>query len=173
MKVFLIGYRGTGKTTIGKLVAQMTGFSFIDTDQRIEKKVGTSIRKFVEKEGWGAFRTIEQALLFDLAETDNAVIATGGGMILDPANRAFLRENGMVFRLRADMETLISRIQADPVSDGSRPPLTGREPESEIKTVCAEREPFYSQTAHHQIDTTDQTPQQAAGIIKRRIENGW
>lgn len=172
MKIFLIGYRGTGKTTTGKLLSEMLGFSFIDTDQRIEHMNGSSIREFVEQHGWQAFRTMEQSLLFELKQTDNAVIATGGGMILDPANRSFLRENGLVFRLYADMATLLSRIGEDPVSDASRPSLTGEEPESEIRKVSAEREPFYSRTAHHQIDTTDRTPQQVALIIKRRIENG-
>lgn len=173
MKVFLIGYRGTGKTTIGRMLSEMIGFSFIDTDQGIEEKIGTSIREFVEKKGWESFRKMEQAFLSELESIDNAVIATGGGIVLDPENRSFLKENGMVFRLYADTATLITRIGADPQTEASRPSLTDREPEWEIRTVCAEREPFYSQTAHHQIDTTDQTPQQAARIIKRRIENGW
>lgn len=172
MKVFLIGYRGTGKTTTGRLLSELLGCSFIDTDQRIEEKIGGPIRELVEKDGWASFRAMEQSLLFDLKQTENAVIATGGGMVLDPANRSFLRESGLVFRLYADMETLVSRIVADPVSDVSRPSLTGLEPESEIRAVLAQREPFYSQTAHHEIDTTNHTPQQVARIIKRRIDNG-
>ncbi|MCF8044681.1 MAG: shikimate kinase AroL [Desulfarculaceae bacterium] len=172
MKIFLIGYRGTGKTTTAKLLSELLGFSFIDTDQGIEERIGASIRELVEEKGWESFRTMEQSFLFGLEHTDNAVIATGGGIVLDPANRLFLRENGMVFRLCADMETLLSRIGADPGSDSSRPSLTGQEPEDEIRAVCEQREPFYSQTAHHQIDTTQQTPQQVALIIKRRIENG-
>lgn len=172
MKVFLIGYRGTGKTTAGRLLSEMLGFSFIDTDQRIEERIGTSIRELVEKNGWESFRKREQSFLFDLESTDNAVIATGGGIVLDPANRLFIRENGLVFRLYADMATLITRIMSDPQSDASRPSLTDQEPEEEIRAVCVEREPFYSDAAHHEVDTTDQTPKQVALIIKRRIDNG-
>lgn len=172
MKTFLIGYRGTGKTTAGRVLSEMLGFSFIDTDKGVEERIGTSIRELVEEKGWESFRTMERTFLLDLKQIDKAVIATGGGIILDPENRSFLRENGMVFRLCADMETLLSRIDADHGSDSSRPSLTGQAPEDEIRAVCEKREPFYSQTAHYQIDTTEQTPQQVARMIKRRIENG-
>lgn len=172
MKVFLIGYRGTGKTTASRLLSEMLGFSFIDTDQRIEERIGTTIRELVDRTGWESFRKMEQAFLLELESVDNAVIATGGGIVLDPVNRLFIRENGLVFRLYADMATLFSRIMSDLQSDASRPSLTDQEPEEEIRAVCAEREPFYSEAAHHEVDTTDQTPKQVALIIKRRIDNG-
>ncbi|MFO7751565.1 MAG: shikimate kinase [Desulfobacteraceae bacterium] len=172
MKIFLVGYRGTGKSTAGLLLSGMLGFSFIDTDREIEREYQRSIRDMVDTKGWEYFRQVEKSMLFDLEKTDNAVIATGGGIVIDSENREFLNANGLTFRLYADPETMLYRIGNDTASDGSRPTLTGEGPESEIKAVSAQREPLYKEVADHQINTSDKTPQQVAKTIKRRIDNG-
>src|SRR5688500_4378392 len=109
--IFLVGYRGSGKTTVGRLLADRLQWSFLDADAVIEERAGKTIRDIFVAEGEGAFRDQESALLAELCGRTETVIATGGGIVLKDDNRALLREHGFVAWLTADAQTLWARIQ--------------------------------------------------------------
>ena len=113
MKIFLIGYRCTGKTTIGKILADRLNFDLIDTDSMIEQKIGSTILSFVEKNGWDKFRQIEKETLLNTKENKNIVIATGGGIILNRENQKFIKDNGFAVWLDASLATILSRLKKD------------------------------------------------------------
>ena len=149
MTIFLIGPRGSGKTTVGKLLAKRLGLPFQDTDRLACERAGCSIAELVEREGWPAFRALESACLADAAT--GGVVATGGGAALDPENRKYMRDNGRVLYLHVPLNVLTERLERN-LSAGNRPSLTGRDPVEELAAIVAEREPLYLETAHHVVD---------------------
>lgn len=158
-RIYLIGPRGSGKTTLAALLAQQLGWDWIDADRLLEERAGLSVRAIFEKEGEPAFRERERAILAELATRDRHVIATGGGVVLHPDNRALLRASGLVVRLTADVPTLCTRLANDAVTGEQRPSLTGRSAVAaeEVAAVLAAREPLYAATAHVAVDTTNLT----------------
>jgi shikimate kinase len=156
-RVYLIGPRGSGKTTVAAPLAEALGWGWIDADRLLEERAGQSIRAVFETEGEPAFRERESALLRELAALENQVIATGGGVILRPENRALLRATGWVVRLTAAVPVLCQRLAADPGTVEQRPALTGRSAidPAEVAAVVAAREELYAATAHLTVDTTD------------------
>lgn len=166
--IFLIGPRGSGKTTVGRLLAKHLGLPFQDTDRLARERAGRSIAELVEKEGWPAFRALEAACLADAAGTaQDVVIATGGGAVLAPENRERMRKAGRVFYLQVPLDTLAQRLERN-LSAGSRPSLTGRDPVEELAAVVAEREPLYRETAHHVVAADrplKQIVRELAGIL--------
>jgi shikimate kinase len=164
--VFLIGARASGKSTVGRLLAEGLNLAFADTDARIRGADGREAREIVAAEGWPAFRAREKAALRECT-APGTVISSGGGMVLDEENRLFMRANGVVFYLEAPAKLLRERMLADP-EPGLRPPLTGRPPADEIEHVLAEREALYLSTAHHRIDAA-LPPERAAKAIADRI----
>ena len=123
-RIFLIGYRGTGKTTVGRLLADRLGWAFADSDDHIEEGTGQSIADLFASEGEAGFRDREAAVLSDLATRERIVIATGGGTVLRPANREQLQSSGFVAWLAARPETVWGRLQCDPATGTRRPNLT-------------------------------------------------
>jgi len=164
MNIVLIGYRGSGKTTIGKIIAQKMGISLIGTDALLEKEIGTTINQFVKLNGWKAFRDAEQRIIGSLAETDNAVIDTGGGVILRKENMNLLKKNGVVVFLNADAKILANRIHYG----NTRPPLKeGKESWEEVEDVLKERLPLYRNWADSIVNTALLSPAEIAdNIIK-------
>lgn len=156
-RVVLIGYRGSGKSTVGRMLAERLGLAFVDTDTRIEERSGLSIKEMVEKKGWPYFRTAEKEVIRSLAREEGMVMAVGGGAILDAENRESLKQNSLVFYLAADPATLALRISQDTKTEAQRPSLTGREVMAEIGMVLEEREPLYRKVAHYVVDTEDRT----------------
>ncbi len=146
MIIFLIGPRGCGKSTIGKLLAKRLSLRFCDTDTLIVQTAGASVTDIVAAEGWEGFRRREARALLQAAVPDT-VVATGGGMVLAEENRAVMRDNGTVVYLAATANVLRARLSRSPDKSG-RPSLTGAEPLQEIELILAEREPLYRQTAH-------------------------
>src|SRR5262245_6205046 len=110
--VYLIGPMGSGKTAVGRRLATLLGIEFIDSDAEIEKRTGVDIRYIFEKEGEARFRERERDVIADLTALEGVVIATGGGVILDPANREQLAETGTVVYLETTIETLVRRTKA-------------------------------------------------------------
>lgn len=154
-KIFLIGYRATGKSSIGRALAARLGLPFLDMDQEIEQRAGQPISALVAAAGWEAFRRQEQALLAELADREEAlVIATGGGAVLHQALWPQLKANHLVVWLTADLATIAVRLAADPLTMSQRPSLTGQAVEAEIAPVLAEREPLYRASANCVVDTT-------------------
>lgn len=150
--IFLIGPRGCGKTTVGQELARLCGSECIDTDHWLQTHAQKSIAEIVELEGWESFRARETAALEAVAEV-SGVIATGGGIILAPHNRQFMREKGIVIYLNAPVPVLVERLEAFP-EEGQRPTLTGKPISEEVSEVLAERDALYREAAHHVVDAS-------------------
>lgn len=154
MNMVLIGYRGTGKSAVGRRLADRLGLAFYDADELVEKRSGQSIQEMVAAKGWEFFREREQTVIRALSVIDAAVIATGGGAVLDPENVNLLKQNGRLIWLVADAQTVIARMLADTDSEQRRPSLTGSEPADETGAVMAARAPFYLEAADLCVDTS-------------------
>lgn len=169
--VFLIGYRGTGKTTGARLVAEALGWDWVDADAVLEARFGRTIRQVFAEEGEAAFRDKEEAVLEELCRRRHYVIATGGGVVLRPANRERLRAAGCVVWLTADAETIWHRLQADAATAQRRPDLTvgGL---AEVQELLRDREPLYRECADLQMDTAGRTPDEVARRILQHLRAG-
>ena len=154
MKIVLIGYRCTGKTSVGKRLAQRLGIPFFDTDELIQSEAGKTIRELVEEEGWDAFRQRERAIITQLPLSADAVIAAGGGAIMDATNRKALKEKGLCVWLMADVGTIVERMRDDRASNAQRPPLTSNGLEQETAKILESRGPIYQEMADCTIDTS-------------------
>lgn len=137
----LVGFMGTGKSTIGRLVAEHIRFGFVDTDGLIEAQLGRSISDIFAREGEAAFRQCEKQALESLGRQRNLVIAAGGGLVVDPANMASLKAHALVFWLVASPETIWARVQ----TQTHRPLLQGPDPLGKIRALLAAREASYRQ----------------------------
>ncbi len=144
--IFLVGLRGSGKTTLGKVGAKRSGRPFLDTDELVEQKAGRSIAEMVEQDGWDAFRALESEVLAEVCAGDGQIVATGGGIILAEANRQLMRASGKVFYLAAEPALLTGRLLKDP-KVAQRPTLTGRPLAEEMRALFEERQPLYMNTA--------------------------
>lgn len=165
MRIALIGFRATGKSTVGRILAGLLGFSFVDMDERLVAGFGESIEGYVKRRGWPAFRRAEAELLVRLRACNRQVVATGGGLVLAPANRALLRRHFRVVWLDAGAATVLDRLHRDPRTGAFRPALTELAPDAEVVTLLREREPLYRQTAHLRVDTQQNDPDQLARRI--------
>lgn len=162
MNLVLVGYRGTGKSTVGKLLAERLGMRYVCMDDEITKNANMSIPEIVAKYGWSKFRDLESELTRELTRQDGLVIDTGGGVIERQENVDALRVNTLVFWLRASVDTITSRIQGST----ARPSLTsGKTFIEEVAEVLEIREPKYKAAAHHEIDTNGTEPSQLADSI--------
>jgi shikimate kinase len=162
MNLVLIGYRGTGKSIVGELVAKRLRISCIGMDARIADKAGMSIPEIVDTHGWTTFRDMESEVARELAENDNIVIDTGGGIIERPENVDVLRANSLIVWLEASVDAIVARIE-----DGTeRPALTaGKSFTEEVADVLAERTSKYKDASQYSIDTDPLTPEQVADRI--------
>ena len=161
MNIALIGFRGTGKTTIAKLLAKKMDKKLISTDKELEKKTKLSIEKFVKKHNWEKFREMEADIIESISDFDGCIFDTGGGIILRNENITNLRKNALIVLLTADMKTIKSRIKSGP----KRPALTKKGYIAEIAQVMQEREPKYKNAADYTIDTSRLSPEDAAELI--------
>jgi shikimate kinase len=157
-RVYLIGPRGSGKTTVGRLLANRLGWEFVDADQQLEARAGQSIAEIFASEGEVGFRSREAELLGELTGRENHVIACGGGVVLRPENRARLRTGGFCIYLTGDSPTLFGRIACDPATADRRPALTGLPGALEIEQILREREPLYREVAHLSVATDGRSP---------------
>jgi shikimate kinase len=166
MNVVLIGYRGTGKSTVGKLVAERLGRVLVSTDAELVKSAVQNIPEIVEQHGWEYFRDLETKICQDLAGRDGVVIDTGGGAILRSQNVEGLKRTGKLFWLTAPVETIAKRIGADT----QRPSLTGTKSFlEEIQDVLRERTPKYQAAADYIIETDGKSATQVADEILARL----
>ena len=164
--IYLVGYRGAGKTTIGRRLAEETGLEFRDLDDAIEDRAGMSISEIFAGEGEAGFRAREARELEAFAsEGKHAVVATGGGIVLAAANVKRLRSTGHVVWLRAPAEVLRDRLARDCTTAARRPALSGESALDEVERVLAAREPLYRTAAHFEIDTGACGPDEAAARI--------
>jgi shikimate kinase len=166
-RVFIVGLRGAGKTTVGRLLAANWECSFLDADQELEMRTGTSIAAIIAQDGMTGFRDRETDILRELAQRCRHVIATGGGCVERQENRELLRAGGRTVWLTAVPETLWHRVQADPQTPGRRPALTRLSSLDEMRRLAEQREPWYREVADLTIATDGQSPEQVAATIVR------
>lgn len=141
--IFLVGMMGAGKTTVGKLLAQHSGKTFVDSDEEIQRRTGVTIPHIFDVEGESGFRQRETNVIQALAKLDNIVLATGGGAILSEQNRDALRCNGIVVYLKSSVHDLWQRTR----HDHNRPLLQTADPRARLKNLHEQRDPLYTQVA--------------------------
>lgn len=169
--IFLIGYRCTGKSTTGKLLASHLDCLFFDTDRIIEEQSRITIAQMVDQKGWEYFRQQERQTLLDKGRLANCVIATGGGIVLDPENCRFIQTHGICVWLYADADTIVNRLISDDENYESRPRFSKGSLSLETKKTLEFRSPLYQSLGQIKIDTGCHSPKEAANIIKRRVSH--
>ncbi|MDA3898827.1 MAG: shikimate kinase [Desulfobacteraceae bacterium] len=168
MNMVLIGYRGTGKSEVGAIVADRLKMTCVGMDAEIVRRAGISIPEIVEKFGWARFRDMETEVAVDFSARDHLIIDTGGGVIERPENIAALQKNGIIFWLKATVDVIVSRI----ADDTQRPALVeGKTFTEEIAEVLERRISKYENAAQFEIDTDHLTPDQVAEQIVSMWQN--
>jgi len=146
--IYLVGLMGSGKTTIGRILAKRLGLSFMDTDREVEDRTGVSIPTIFEIEGEDGFRKRESQVVEDCSRMSNLIVATGGGVVMRPENRENLANSGLVVYLNVPPHILYERTRADK----NRPLLKVDDPLTKLKQLFAQRDPLYRQVADLVID---------------------
>jgi shikimate kinase len=167
--IFLVGYRCTGKTTVGRKLAACLKRAFHDTDEWIVAAEGISITRIVADHGWDYFRALEKRCLYELSAGPPAVIATGGGIVLHPDNIACMQKRGTVVWLQASPAIILDRLRLDPATANSRPALTRQELAEEVKTTLAERYAHYNRAADLAVKTDAVTPDELVARIVNQL----
>lgn len=162
--IILIGYRGSGKTTVGKILAEKLNLKYISTDDEIEKFADKKISEIVKENGWSYFRKLEEEIIENVCKISNAVIATGGGSILSKKNVENLKKNGIFFYLKCSADIIFERIK-----NSDRPSLQGNVKITieEIEKTLKEREKIYSGLADFTIETSNLT---VNGVVEKILE---
>lgn len=163
--IFLVGLMGAGKTTVGRLLARHLGKTFIDADQELEARTGVRIPVIFELEGEAGFREREAALLAELVQRRDIVLATGGGAVLRPENRALLAKNGIVVYLDAAVDDLYARTR----HDRNRPLLQTADPRARLKELHESRDPLYREIADIVVTSGQHSAQHVVREIERRL----
>lgn len=165
--IYLIGFMGTGKSTVSKSLSELLGYEEIDTDARIACQQGRSIPEIFESKGEEAFRDMETALLKELGEEEHKIVSCGGGMVLRTGNAALMRQNGVVVLLTAEPETIFSRVK----QDDQRPILNGNMNVEYIQGLLEQRTPYYQAAGEVIVATDHRSPQEIAEEIKKSLES--
>lgn len=170
-RIILTGFRATGKSLVGRILAENMGLSFLDTDSLFVEQTGVSVAEYVREYGWDKFRVQEEKLLFSLSRMSGVVIATGGGAILHGHAWAALRGSGegISIWLRAEIKTIISRLAEDGCSTTQRPSLTGEDFLAEVRTLVRQREPLYSNGSDMSFKTDKLSPSELAVEIEKAM----
>jgi shikimate kinase len=155
--IVLTGFMGTGKSTVGRMLAKRLKYRFVDTDVLIESRQNRSVAQIFEQSGEAVFRALEKATAAELAGREQLVISTGGKMLLDPDNLRELSRNGRVFCLVADPDEIVRRLSRSHARN-KRPLLAAPDPEGAIRELLQQRAEAYRQ--FEQIDTTGKSPAQ-------------
>lgn len=151
MNVVLIGMRGSGKTTVAKMLSKRLGWDFLELDEEVAKNVGMPIAEFVATQGWDAFRDKESEVVEVAAASDSAVISTGGGVVVREKNTTALKKNGICIFLNAPLEVLFKHVGGEA---SKLPRLTGKQSmREEMEEVLKIRQPLYEKAADEIIDT--------------------
>jgi shikimate kinase len=167
--IFLIGYRGTGKSTVARHLAQRLGYDSMDADEEVERRAGKSIAAIFADDGEAAFRDLESQLVDELSRLRRTVVALGGGAVLRDANRNAIRAAGPVVWLTAPVDAIAARLADDPATASRRPNLTKMGGREEVEAVLAERTPIYRQCATLTVDTVGKTCAQVADEIAANL----
>lgn len=157
---------GVGKTTIGRQLAKLLGYEFIDSDHEIEARTGASISWIFDVEGEAGFRQREQAMIDALSQRSRIVLATGGGAVINPDNREALKKRGIVVYLKADIDELLRRT----AHDKNRPLLQTDNPRDKLTALLKEREPWYIEVADLVFDTQRKNSSASATLLQKLVE---
>ncbi|MDR4498204.1 MAG: shikimate kinase [Candidatus Scalindua sp.] len=171
MNIVLIGFRGTGKSTIGKLLANRLKRSFVDTDEYIINTTGKTIKEIFQEEGEKKFRQIEADTIALLRVMDKKIIAAGGGVVLNNKNVETLKSNGVLILLEAAPEIIHKRISLDEKTMHQRPSLTDKGAFEEIKHLIKQRQKLYDEAASHRINTSNKSTEEIVEEILFIIGN--
>jgi len=169
--IVLLGYRCTGKSSVGIKIAERFHMDFFDTDHLIVEQSHMSIRELVNKGGWSLFRKKERDVIRKIAAIVGSVIATGGGAFEDPENSERLKRNSLFIWLHADAETVIQRMESDQGSIDQRPSLSTDDLHTEVINTMGKREPVYRRIADFTIDTSIKSIESIVDEICTFIEN--
>jgi shikimate kinase len=169
MNIVLIGYRCSGKTAVGKILANELGRDFLDTDVLIEERACCSIETLISTKGWDHFREIEKGLVEEISMRDGLVIATGGGVVMDEENVKNLKENAWIIWLNGRPGVLKDRMGKEQRSGKGRPSLTGADPLVEIEQVLSIRRPLYEQAGDLMVDTSNLSIRKTAALIMKNL----
>ena len=160
--IILVGFMASGKSHVGRILAERTGMPLVDADTVIVERAGKSIEQIFADDGEAAFRSLERQVIADLCGVSGQIISAGGGAFVDPDNRQVMLEGGTVFCLQASPETIYQRLRADNESGRAvRPLLAGPDPLGRIRELLEQRGEAYGQ-AHHCIDTDGLTAEEVA-----------
>ena len=170
MNLYLIGYRCTGKTSVGRLLAEAMDWTFVDMDQELVSEAGIPIEEIVDSRGWKYFRDQESKLLQQLSRATEQVISTGGGVVTVPENITIMHGSGKVVWLHASPGTIAARMETDKSTADQRPPLHGNDSVVEIEEVLAERLPLYDEAMHLQVETDDLSVEEVSESIIRWLK---
>jgi shikimate kinase len=165
-RIFLVGLMGAGKTSVGKMLARRLNRQFLDADAEIERVTGVRIPLIFEIEGEAGFRAREEKMMAALTERPGIVLATGGGAVISPANRALLKSRGFVIYLRASPEDLWRRTRRD----RNRPLLQTDDPLARLRELHAQRDPYYREVADLVVDTGAQSVSALTARIQQLLE---
>jgi len=163
--IFLVGPMGVGKTTIGRQLAELLDYEFVDSDKAIEERTGASIPWIFDVEGEEGFRKREQAILDELTSRPSIVLATGGGAVINEQNRSFLKNRGFVVYLRAGINELLQRTQ----HDKHRPLLQTDNPRQKLQELIEQREPWYTEVADLVFETKQKNSHASAKLLLQQI----
>ena len=156
---------GSGKTTVGRVVAEMLGLHFIDVDEAIEERCGVEVDRIFEIEGEAGFRLRETQMLDELTQVSNVVIGTGGGSVLDPANRSFMQDRGFTVWLKTSVGQQLRRL----AKDRRRPLLQTPDREERLQKMASERDPLYALCADMIIPSANVSPNAMGQRVAQKI----
>lgn len=169
-RIILIGFRGTGKTTIGELLSKKLQWQFMDMDKEIQKEEKKTIKEIVEEKGWEYFRSIEKIYMKKVLTLKKFVISLGGGAVLHQEEMNKLKETSLVVWLKASSSEILKRLYSDKKTTTQRPNLTDLPFDQEIEKILKEREPLYRKFSHFSIDTENKTPEIIVKEITLRLK---
>ena len=167
MNIFIVGPMGSGKSTVGKIISAELFLDFFDTDDEIEIRTGASIDWIFDLEGESGFRKRESEMLDEMVKRNSIVLSTGGGIVLESANRELLSSRGTVFYLSTPISVQVERT----AKDKDRPLLKNGDPEKILSKLHDEREEFYKSVSDHIIETEDKSSQEVASEIIKLVKN--
>jgi len=166
--VYLVGMMGSGKTTTGKALAKMLGVRFVDLDEQIVERVGRSINDIFKMEGELYFRNVESELLLQVSKDSNQIVATGGGIVINPSNSARMKSTGLVVYLKTGLDALWQRVKAKT----DRPLLSTSDPRKALEGLHSERTPLYEENSDQTFLTDGKSPEAVALEIYRKSFEG-
>jgi len=165
MNVVLIGYRATGKSTVGKILSAKLKITFWDTDAMVEKSMAMQIKEIVALHGWDFFRAKEKETIKYVTQKEDGVVATGGGVVLDQENVNLLKQAGMIVWINAPIQDIVERLKKDAQRAAIRPQFTSANVAQETVDMMKERLPLYEAAADYIVDTADKNAKQVAEEI--------